>query len=230
MGIYNLKACLFDLDGVIVDTARFHYKAWLRLANELGFSFTEEQNEQLKGVSRVESLNIILGWGGVELTDKEKRHYMAVKNTWYLEQVEGMDESDILDGVLPFLADVQSRNIRCVLGSASKNASTIVEHVGLLDAFDAIVDGNMTERSKPDPEVFLKGASLVGVHPAEAIVFEDAEKGIEAALAGGFYAVGIGDAEVLGAADVVIPNFIGRHLDELEEAILRARAGTTFDH
>lgn len=223
MGISNLKACIFDLDGVIVDTANFHFKAWLQLANELGFSFTEEQNEQLKGVSRAGSLDIILQWGGVVLSEEEKHRRMAIKNDWYLEQVENMSDADILDGVLPFLAEVRARGLKCMLGSASKNARTIIEKVGLGGVFDEIVDGNMTTRGKPDPQVFLIAAELAGVQAAEAIVFEDAEKGVEAALAGGFYTVGIGTEAVLGAADVVIPNFVGRHLEEIEAAILAAR-------
>lgn len=223
MGISNLKACIFDLDGVIVDTANFHFKAWLQLANELGFSFTEEQNEQLKGVSRAGSLDIILQWGGVVLSEEEKHRRMAIKNDWYLEQVENMSDADILDGVLPFLEEVRARGLKCMLGSASKNARTIIEKVGLGGVFDEIVDGNMTTRGKPDPQVFLIAAELAGVQAAEAIVFEDAEKGVEAALAGGFYTVGIGTEAVLGAADVVIPNFVGRHLEEIEAAILAAR-------
>lgn len=215
----RIRACLFDLDGVIVDTARFHFIAWRRLANELGFDFTEEDNEKLKGVSRMGSLDLILLWGGVALNQKEKEHWAAIKNEWYLEMVRNMTPADILDGVLPFLADVKEHDCKVVLGSSSKNARTILRQVDLEDAFEAVIDGTVTTRTKPDPQVFQMGAEAVGVDPVQAIVFEDAAKGIEAALRGGFYAVGIGQSEVLGEAHLVLPNFIGRTFTEIERSL-----------
>lgn len=205
----EIKACLFDLDGVIVDTAKFHYLAWRRLCNEMGFDFTEEDNEQLKGVSRVASLEILLKLGGVEKTQAEKDEMCVKKNDWYLEYVEKMDSSEVLPGVLEFLADLKKEGIRIALGSASKNARPILEKIGVIDEFDAIVDGTHVEKAKPDPEVFLLGAEKLGVKPEECIVFEDAAAGIEAAKAGGMQCVGIGAQDVLGKADIVISNTTG---------------------
>ena len=216
----QIKACIFDLDGVIVDTAKYHFKAWRRLANELGFDFTEEENEQLKGVSRVESLNLILKWGKKEENDEEVKVAMAdKKNAWYLEYIERMTADEILPGAEAFIRDAKSKNIKIVLGSASKNSRTILERIGIIHLFDAIMDGNSTTKSKPDPEVFLMGAQAVGLEPKECIVFEDAEKGIEAALAGGFYTVGVGNADVLDEAHIVIPGFEYIEYSEVLEAL-----------
>ena len=210
-----IKACIFDLDGVIVDTAKYHFIAWRRLANELGFDFTEEENEQLKGVSRMGSLELILEWGGVQLSEAEKQAWADKKNNWYREYILQMQPDEVLEGVLPFFDELHEKGILLGLGSASKNAGTIIEQVGLSGRFASIVDGLRATKSKPDPQVFLLGAAELGCHPAECIVFEDAAKGIEAALNGGFFAVGIGSPENLGHAHLVIPNFIGQTLDSL---------------
>lgn len=210
-----IKACIFDLDGVIVDTARYHFAAWRRLANSLGFDFSEADNEQLKGVGRMESLDIILGWGGVTLPQAEKEALAAKKNEWYKELIQHMQPDEILPGVTEFLNDLQSRGIRIALGSASKNAEEVIHSVGLSQTFDVIVDGRQTSRSKPDPEVFLLAAEALGFSPAECIVFEDAESGITAALSGGFRAVGVGNPEVLGKAHAVIPGFAGLTIDTI---------------
>jgi beta-phosphoglucomutase len=216
----QIKACIFDLDGVIVDTAKYHFKAWRRLANELGFDFTEEENEQLKGVSRVESLNLILKWGRKEENDEEVKAALAdKKNAWYLEYIERMTADEILPGAEVFIRDAKSKGIKIVLGSASKNSRIILERIGIANLFDAVMDGNSTTKSKPNPEVFLLGAQAVGLEPAECIVFEDAEKGIEAALAGGFYAVGVGNADVLDEAHIVIPGFEYIEYSEVIEAL-----------
>jgi len=211
----NLKACLFDLDGVLVDTAVFHFQAWRRLANELGFDFTEHQNEQLKGISRMESLDRILAWGGVSLTEGEKLAWATRKNGWYLELVNQMTPADVLPGVRDFLENLREAGIKTALGSASKNAPLILERVGIADLFDAIVDGNQTSRSKPDPEVFVLGAKVLGVPPDECLVFEDALAGIEAAHRGGMKAVGVGSAAVLTEADALIPGFTSVSLQSL---------------
>jgi beta-phosphoglucomutase len=216
----QIKACIFDLDGVIVDTAKYHFRAWRRLANELGFDFTEEENEQLKGVSRVESLNLILKWGKKEENDEEVKTIMAdKKNAWYLEYIERMNSDEILPGAEAFLRDAKSKGIKIVLGSASKNSRLILERIGLLHLFDAIVDGNSTTKSKPDPEVFILGAQAVGLEPKECIVFEDAEKGIEAALNGGFYTVGVGNPDILDDSHIVIPGFEYIEYAEVIEAL-----------
>ncbi len=217
----TIKACIFDLDGVIVDTAKYHFLAWRRLANELGFDFTEVENEQLKGVSRMGSLDLILQWGGIKLDEASKLELADKKNAWYVEYLQDMNKSDILEGVLPFLEDLKHRGIRRGLGSASKNAVTVVEKIGLLEAFEVIIDGYKAIKSKPDPQVFAMGADAMGVPHHECIVFEDAASGIEAALNGGFYAVGIGSPENLGHAHLVIPNFIGQNFDTIVSSILK---------
>ena len=214
-----IKACIFDLDGVIVDTAKYHFIAWRRLANELGFDFDASFNEKLKGVSRMESLDLILEHGGKTLTEAEKLQWAEQKNTWYRAFVLKMDPSEILEGVVPFLDQLADCNIKIGLGSASKNAGTILERLQLTPRFDIIIDGTKTTKSKPDPQVFLMGAQAMDVPPNQCIVFEDAAKGIEAALAGGFWAVGIGDYKNLKDADVVIPGFQGLVLDQLVERL-----------
>jgi beta-phosphoglucomutase len=216
----KIEACIFDLDGVICDTAKYHFKAWQRLANELGFDFSEEENEQLKGVSRVESLNLILKWGGKDIRDAEEKALLAEqKNTWYLELIQHMTPRETLEGVEKFLIDLQKRGIKIALGSASKNSRMILDRIGLTHYFEVIIDGNSTSKSKPHPEVFLMGAIQLGVSPKNAIVFEDAEKGIEAAVAGGFYAVGIGKALSLDDAHIIIPGFEYIDIDEIQEAL-----------
>lgn len=215
-----MKACLFDLDGVIVDTAIYHFKAWRRLANELGFDFTEHQNEQLKGVSRMESLELILQWGGVTLSDEEKQQWAARKNEWYLAYVNQMTPQEVLPGVRDFLDSLRKAGIGIALGSASKNARLILERIDMLDAFDAIIDGTHTTKSKPDPEVFLLGAQALHQNPADCVVFEDAVAGIEAAHRGGMKAVGVGSPEVLTEADVVITAFTETSLTKLSDELL----------
>jgi len=198
------KGFIFDLDGVIVDTAKYHYLAWKELANQLGINFTEEHNELLKGVSRVKSLEILLGVGDVTLSDTEKVTYMEEKNTRYLEYVAKMDQSEILPGIKELLAFLKENKIPFSLGSASKNARLILEGVNLLDAFSAIVDGNDVSKAKPDPEVFLIAAKKLKLEPKNCIVIEDAAAGIEAAKRANMKSVGIGEEEMLGAADVLL--------------------------
>jgi beta-phosphoglucomutase len=203
----KIKACLFDLDGVIVDTAKYHYIAWKEMAAELGFDFTEQENELLKGVSRMRSLDILLDIGKIAKTEAEKLALADGKNRRYLEYVSQMTETEILPGVTRFLEDLRSNGILIALGSASKNAPLILERIHLKEKFDAIVDGNSVSKAKPDPEVFLKGAELLGVHPNACLVFEDAQAGIEAALNGGMKVIGVGSAENLSLADHYIPGF-----------------------
>jgi beta-phosphoglucomutase len=214
-----IEACIFDLDGVVVDTARYHFLAWRRLANHLGFDFTEEENEKLKGVGRMESLEIILGWGGLELDEHKKFELAELKNGWYREYISEMDASEILEGVMPFLDELQNRGIRVGLGSSSKNARQVVERIGLMDTFEVIVDGTMLTRSKPDPQVFLLAAEAMRVDPAKTIVFEDAESGVEAALNGGFFVVGVGDPQALRRADMIIPGFKDLTVEDVLEGI-----------
>ena len=201
----TMQAGLFDLDGVIVDTAKFHYLAWRELANGLGFDISEAQNEQLKGVSRMESLDIILDIGKVTLDDAEKLRLATVKNARYVEMVGTIDATEILRGAREYLESLRARGVKVALGSASKNAEIILQNLGVRNLFDAVIDGTKISKSKPDPEVFLLGAKALGVAPSACAVFEDAAAGIQAAKAGGMYAVGIGHAENLPGADVVVP-------------------------
>jgi len=212
----QIKACLFDLDGVLVDTAVYHYKAWKRLANTMGFDFAEEQNEQLKGVSRVESLNKILAWGGVEKTDAEKEELATLKNSWYVDMITKMTPAEVLPGTVDFLTEIHKAGYKLALGSASKNSGIILEKTNLAHFFDEIVDGNMVTKSKPDPEVFLKGAELLGFKPDECVVFEDAVAGVEAAKRGGMKAIGIGEESILTQADVVVSGLDKLTVKDLE--------------
>ena len=201
------KACLFDLDGVIVDTAVYHFQAWRRLANELGFDFTEHQNEQLKGISRMESLDLILKWGNVTLSEEEKIEWATRKNAWYLELVQQMTPHEVLKGVPEFLKSLRANSIKIALGSASKNSRLILEKIKMIEFFDVIIDGNNLTKGKPDPQVFLLGAEAIGCKPADCVVFEDALAGVQAGKAGGMKVIGVGDAEILHEADFVIKGF-----------------------
>jgi len=211
----KIRACIFDLDGVIVDTAVYHYKAWRRLANELGFDLTEEQNEKLKGVSRVRSLELILQWGGVTKTAAEQEELAARKNEWYVEMINRMTPDEILPGAKEFLIACRKDGLKTALGSASKNSGTILDKVGIAYLFDAVIDGNKVIKPKPDPEVFLKGAEELGMPPAVCVVFEDAIAGVEAAKNGGMKAVGVGSPEVLHEADLVISGLNEMSLQKL---------------
>lgn len=213
----QIKACIFDLDGVIVDTANYHYKAWRRLANQLGFDFTLEQNEELKGISRIDSLNKILSWGGLKKNESEIQSLAKLKNTWYVEMITKMTPNEILPGVKKFLELVRSKGYSTALGSASKNSELILHQIGLMHLFDALVDGNKVTKSKPDPEVFLIGASELKVKPEECVVFEDAIAGIEAAKAGNMKAVGIGNADVLKEADLVVAGLYEMTIEKMED-------------
>lgn len=211
----EVKACLFDLDGVIVDTAKYHYLAWKRLANELGFEFTEENNERLKGVSRMKSLDILLEIGGLTFDEKAKEELAAKKNAWYVEYISKMDSSEILPGVLDFLKSLGDNGIKISLGSVSKNAMTILKNVGITSYFDSIIDGTKITHAKPDPEVFLTGAKELGVGPKYCVVFEDAEAGIEAAVNAGMHSIGVGSPKILKKADFVISSFEEMTVDKL---------------
>jgi beta-phosphoglucomutase len=191
------KAFIFDLDGVIVDTAKYHYLAWKKIADRLGIDFTHEHNELLKGVSRGRSLDIILGIGQVEASQEDKDAWLTEKNDDYMNSVANMAADEILDGVMPVLEWLKANKQGIALGSASKNARPILEKVGIIDYFDAIVDGNDVTNAKPDPEVFLRAAALVGKPASEAIVFEDSMAGIHAANIAGMASVGIGDRQIL---------------------------------
>lgn len=203
----NKKGFIFDLDGVIVDTAKYHFLAWKKLANSIGVDFTEVQNEQLKGVSRVKSLEKILAWGHQTISEEDFNRLMASKNEDYLNYIEHMDASEILPDVLRVLNLLKELEQPVALGSASKNAKTILKQVHIEHHFNAIVDGNDVSKAKPDPEVFLIGAKMLQIAPENCIVFEDSVAGIEAANIGKMTSIGIGDEAVLGHAHYVFKDF-----------------------
>jgi beta-phosphoglucomutase len=209
-----IKGLIFDLDGVIVDTAKYHFHAWKRLANSLGIDFTEEDNEQLKGVSRRGSIDKILNWGGLSISETEIEDLMLKKNEWYLELMGIIDASEILPGVARILNEAKDLDYKIALGSASKNASLILNQVNLTSLFEVVIDGNVVTKSKPDPEVFLKGAEGLGLANEECVVFEDSISGIDAALAGGMKAVGIGHPETLYKAHLNLEGFANLELQK----------------
>jgi len=203
----NKKAFIFDLDGVIVDTAKYHYLAWKKLANDLGFQFTKEQNEMFKGVSRKRCLEILLDIGNVQATQDQFDKWMVEKNIDYLKYIDKMDESEILTDVIRILDFLKTNKQPIALGSASKNAKPILDKVGLLSYFNAIVDGNNVTRAKPNPEVFLIAAKQLGVNADNCLVFEDAVAGIQAANNANMTSIGIGNKQVLHEAKHVFNDF-----------------------
>lgn len=212
-----IRCCLFDLDGVIVDTARFHYLAWAELARSLGFAFTPEQGEATKGVSRMASLEIVLRAGDMQerFTSAEKERMATEKNTRYLALVARMTPRDVLPGARAFLASLPAHGVKVVLGSASKNAGEILDRCHLRSLFDAVVDGTLVSAAKPDPEVFALGARFVGAEPSACVVFEDAAAGIEAATRAGMRSVGIGGSETLRHATMQLAGFEGFTFEQL---------------
>ncbi len=210
---------IFDLDGVIVDTAKYHYLAWRKLANELGFEFTKEQNELFKGVSRKRCLEILLDIGNIKATQDQFDTWMVEKNVDYLAYIEKMDSSEILPDVTRVLQYLKNKGIPIALGSASKNARPILEKVDLLPYFDSIVDGNSVTKAKPDPEVFLIAANNLAVAANLCVVFEDAVAGIQAANAANMVSIGIGDAEILNEANYNFNDFTEMSDDFLESLI-----------
>jgi len=215
----DLKACIFDLDGVIVDTARYHYLAWAQLADQIGVDFNESINEQLKGVSRMTSLQMILDRSGFEISQKEKEDLAEQKNKWFIEMVNRMTSSEILPGIETFLVKLEKEGIRKAVGSASKNARLALQKTGLLDRFEIIVDGTMVQKAKPDPEVFMQAARKLGINPQNCIVFEDAIAGVKAAHNGGMKCIGIGKKDDLSEADLVIKSFEHINLEQVRRIL-----------
>ena len=213
------KAFIFDLDGVIVDTAKYHYLAWKKIADELGINFTHEHNELLKGVSRVRSLDIILELEKITASQEDKNKWLVQKNEEYLSYLVDMDETEILPGVMPILQFLKDKNQLVALGSASKNARPILEKTGILALFDAIVDGNDVSNAKPDPEVFLLATRLLNVNPENAIVFEDSVAGIQAANIGGMISIGIGDEKILHESQYNFKDFTFMNIAFIESLI-----------
>lgn len=195
---------IFDLDGVLIDTAKYHFLAWKKLADQLGIPFTEEENERLKGVSRIKSLDILLSLGNKSYSEDERNKFMEQKNEEYVRCISQMNEREILPGVVELLNQLKDRNLKIALGSASKNSELILKYTKLQDYFDVIVDGNDVSKAKPDPEVFLLGAKRMGIPASQCIVFEDAYAGIEAAKKAGMLSIGVGNRKNLPHADVLV--------------------------
>lgn len=220
----RFRAAIFDLDGVLCDTARFHYLAWKRLADLLGIPFGEQDNERMKGLSREDSLRVLLQLDGRSVPDeKEFQRLAEQKNRWYVEAVSQMTPADLAPGARNFLQGLRQLGVLTALGSASKNTAQVLKRLELEDAFDCIVDGTMVERAKPDPEIFLRSARRFGLPPADCVVFEDAPAGVLAAHRGGMPCVGVGRGDRLTEAELVISGFDGLDpavlLDRLERRI-----------
>ncbi|MDY0322612.1 MAG: beta-phosphoglucomutase [Candidatus Carbobacillus sp.] len=210
-----LDAVLFDLDGVIVDTAHLHFLAWRHVAEKNGLTLSKAQNESLKGLSRMDSLKMIYTLHGLPLPDASTLEAMATeKNHWYVDALKTLSAKDILPGVLNLLETLRTHHIKTAVASSSKNAKTILAHIGLQDAFDTIVDGWSIEKSKPDPEVFLKAAERLHARPEHTLVIEDALSGIQAARAAGMCVLGVGSHEQLGVADAVVLSLNAFHLED----------------
>ncbi len=203
------RGAIFDLDGVLVDTAKYHYLAWKTIADRLGFSFSLKDNERLKGVSRMRSLDILLEVGNMEgrFTERERASLAEEKNKKYVEYISNMDSSEILPGVLNILTVLKKKGVKTALGSASKNSSLILKSLSLEKYFDVIIDGNSVSKAKPDPEVFAAGAKALGENYEDCVVFEDSEAGLMAASGIKMHAVGIGLRENLPSADEVYSGF-----------------------
>ena len=213
----EIKGCIFDLDGVIVDTAKYHYLAWKRLADQLDINFTLEDNERLKGVSRMDSLEIILKIGKRKLNRELKEKYAHMKNEWYIDYISKMTPDEILPGSIKFINELKGAGIKTALGSASKNTPLILKRVGMEKMFDAVVDGNIVSRAKPNPEVFIVAAGMIKVKPENCVVFEDAVAGVQAAINAGMTCVGIGTRKVLAKAYYIISGLDEMNLKKLKE-------------
>ncbi|MDA3949584.1 MAG: beta-phosphoglucomutase [Spirochaeta sp.] len=208
-----MKAVIFDLDGVVVYTDAYHYKAWKKLSDDQGWAFDESLNDQLRGVSRMASLQVILDHNGIDLPEEKKVELATRKNEDYRAFLAGIDDTALVDGALDFIRALRTRGVKIGLGSSSKNAMMVLEKLGIDSLFDEIVTGKDISRSKPDPEIFVKGAQRLGVEPAETYVFEDAVSGVDAAQAGGMVAVGFGPSEGLDHADVRVMRFADLDVD-----------------
>jgi beta-phosphoglucomutase len=208
MNFPNIRAALFDLDGVVVLTDRYHYRAWKVLADSRGWAFDEAVNEGCKGVPRMESLEVILRHNGLTLAESEKESLASEKNTVYVASLEFISHDDLIPGVLPFLEGLQEGGVPMALCSSSRNAKLVIERLGIAPLFSTVVTGADITHPKPHPEIFLQGAAGLGVPPEQAVVFEDASSGVEAARAAGCRCVGLGEPDLLPGADEWIRDFL----------------------
>ena len=212
----HIRGCIFDLDGVVVDTFRYHFQAWRRVAQNLGFEFTEDHHHLLQGMSRMQSLEKILELGHIYLPDAEKLYWSDVKNNWYIELLAQMTPEEVLPGVRRMLEEMTENDLSTALVSSSRNARTVLESLQLDMLFDAVIDGNMIKKAKPDPERYLLAARNLNLEPAECLVFEDTLPGVIGAAYGGFWVVGVGDPRQLAPANLTIPNFETLSFDYLQ--------------
>ena len=218
-GNLSIRGFIFDLDGVLTDTAEFHYRGWKLLADELGIPFTREQNEALRGIPRRESLMLVLK--GRQFPEEQILEMMERKNRYYLEFIEAITPNDLLPGARELLEEIRAAGLESALGSASRNAPEVVQRLGIAGLLDAISHGGSVERQKPAPDLFLHAAAQLGLAPAECVVVEDAAAGIEAAKAGGFRSVGLGPQERVGTADLCLSSLKNCHLGDILSALDR---------
>lgn len=214
-----LKGLLFDLDGVLTNSAKFHLGAWNNLAKELGITLTDAQLDGLRGLSRMDSLELILKYGGQEdkYSEAEKEKFAAEKNAKFLEQVETMTPEDILPGIPKLLADAKEQGLKMAIASASKNAPKILNKLGIMGQFDGIVDPATLSKGKPDPEIYIKAQEILGLEADEVVSFEDAAAGVASIKAAKQFAVGIGDSELLKEADYIVPTTAELDLKQITE-------------
>jgi len=210
-----MKAFIFDLDGVLVDTAHYHFLAWSEVCKSLDIPFSKEDNEKLKGIDRRNSLKILLKLGAIKLDETQFDYWLVKKNEIYTDMIDKLNRNDLFSGVIPLFEELKKRNIRIGLGSASKNAKMILKKLDIMDYFDAIVDGNMTTLSKPDPQVFLLNADKLGVQVEKCTVFEDSEAGIDAAITANMKAIAIGNDPSIKHADLVFENINSIDLNKI---------------
>jgi len=216
---FRIQAFIFDMDGVVVDTTWYHYLSWKYAAKTINFDFQARDNEQLKGVSRHQAVEIILELAHQTKSPEEKIALCELKNKWFLNYVDTMSDDDLVPGVLPFLSQARKIGLKIGLGSGSRNARYIISKMQLTSNFDVIVDGNEIKSGKPDPEVFIKVASLLQQTPSKCLVFEDAEAGVKAARAAGMQVVGVGNSDILNQADLVIPGFLNLDFNRFINAV-----------
>lgn len=212
----TIRGFIFDLDGVLTDTAEYHYRGWKRLTEEEGIPFTREDNEHLRGIPRRESLMLILK--GRTYPEEKIQEMMERKNNYYLEYIREISPKDLLPGARELLEEIRAAGLKSALGSASKNAPDVIRRLGITNLLNAVSDGNSVERQKPAPDLFLHAAKQLGLDPAECVVAEDAAAGIEAALTGGFRTLGLGPRERVGQAELVFPSLHGVHLEMILSA------------
>lgn len=218
----HLQAVIFDMDGVITDTLEYHYLGWQRVCDEVGLSFSRAVNERLRGLSRADSLDVILQEAGARLSEEQAAEVLERKQRYFAEALEGFTSAQILPGVCELMADVRAAGLKVAVGSASRNAELILGKLGIVPLLDGIADSRTIERSKPAPDVFLAAARMIGAAPAACVVIEDGEAGIDAALAAGMWAVGVGPAELVGRAHARFAGLAGVTLADIRAALIEA--------